>query len=146
MKITIKCDTAKVMAVMRALDAGFRDFRPLLKEIGKIQLVSADDSFKTRGANLGKPWANLKMDTVKQKMRIGRNVDILQRTGRMRRGFAITKLTNNELNVENSVLYFRYHQLGTRKMPQRQMLGHSPELVKKHKIAFVDYTLKLIDK
>lgn len=111
MKIVVKCDTTKVMSVMRALDAGFRDFRPFLREVGKIQLDSADESFKTRGANLGKPWENLKVDTIKQKMRIGRNIDILQRTGKMRRSFGISKLTNNELNIENPVLYFRYHQL-----------------------------------
>jgi len=144
MKIQIKCDTTKVAGIMRALDEGFRDFRPLLKEIGAIQLKSADESFKTMGNNLGKPWAHLKTDTIKQKMRMGNNVGILQRTGKMRRSFAITKLTNNELNIENPVLYFRFHQLGTRKMPQRQMMGHSRELKQRHKIAFVDYTLKLI--
>lgn len=62
----------------------------------------------------------------------------------MRRSFRLTKLTKNEINIENEMTYFKYHQLGTRKMAQRQMLGHSPAMIKRHKIAFVDYTLKLI--
>ena len=144
MRIKINLDRAKIDGVLRALDAGFRDFKPLLKDIADIQLKSADETFKTRGVNLGKPWANLKTATVKQKMRIGKNIDILQRTGKMRRSFRMSKLTNNEVNVENSVEYFKYHQIGTKNMPRRQMLGHSPAMIKRHKIAFVDYTLKLI--
>jgi phage gpG-like protein len=79
-------------------------------------------------------------------MRIGKNIDILQRSGKMRRSFAISKLTKNELNIENKIEYFKYHQLGTRKMPQRQVLGHSPAMIKRHKIATVNYVLKLIQK
>ena len=144
MQITINLDRSKVDGVIKALNDGFNDFRPLLKEIGSIQLKSADESFKTRGTNLGKPWAALKTRTVKEKIRIGKNIDILQRTGKMRRSFAVSKLTKNELNIENKIEYFKYHQLGTKRMPQRQMLGHSAAMIKRHKIAFVDYTLKLI--
>lgn len=111
MQIRINLDDSKVQNVLRSLKEGFSDFRPFLKEIGKIQLESADESFKTRGANLGKPWSNLKSATVRQKIRAGKNIDILQRTGKMRKSFKISKLTSNELNIENYVDYFKYHQL-----------------------------------
>jgi len=64
----------------------------------------------------------------------------------MRKSFRVSKITKNELEIENTVKYFKYHQLGTRKMPQRQMLGHSPALIKRHEIATIDYILKLIKK
>lgn len=79
-------------------------------------------------------------------MRIGRNIDILQRSGKMRKSFRVSKLTKNEIEIENTVKYFKYHQLGTRNIPQRQMLGHSPEMIKKHEIATIKYVLNLIQK
>lgn len=64
----------------------------------------------------------------------------------MRRSFRVSKLTKSELEIENSVKYFKYHQIGTNRIPQRQMLGHSPALIKRHEIEFIDYILKLIQK
>ncbi len=131
---------------MKSLEEGFADFRPLLKNISKVQLDSADETFKTRGKNLGQPWQSLKIATIKSKLRVGKNVDILQRSGTMRRSFRVSKLTKDELEIENSVKYFKYHQIGTSRIPQRQMLGHSPALIKRHEIEFIDYILKLIQK
>lgn len=145
-QIRVNLDRSKVDSVLKALDKAFADFSPLLKEIAKIQLKSADDTFKTRGVELGKAWAPLKTRTVREKMRIGKNIDILQRSGTMRRSFRLSKLTKNEINIENAIKYFKYHQLGTKNIPQRQMLGHSPAMMKRHKIAFVDYLLKTIQK
>jgi len=87
MQIRVNLDRSKVDSVLKALNDGFNDFKPLLKEISKLQLKSIDEAFKTRGVNLGKAWAPLKLATVKQKIRIGKNIDILQRSGRMRRSF-----------------------------------------------------------
>lgn len=146
MDIRVTVDTSKVDSVVKSLNEWFTDFRPLLKDISKVQLDSAQESFKTRGKNLGTPWARLKVPTIRQKIRIGKNIDILQRSGTMRKSFRVSKITKNELDIENTIHYFKYHQLGTRKMPQRQMLGHSPALIKRHEIATIDYILKLIKK
>lgn len=146
MEINIVCDDSKIQGLLKSIDAGFEDFSPFLKEIGKIQLAGADEAFKTRGANLGQPWAPLKLSTVKEKIRIGKNVDILQRTGRMRKSFRISKVTKNELEIENPVEYFKKHQIGIGKLPQRQMLGHSPAMIKRHQIAANQYVLNLIRK
>lgn len=146
MDIRITVDDNKVQWVVESLNNGFTDFRPLLKDISKVQLESAQESFKTRGKNLGKTWDRLKLPTIKQKIRIWKNIDILQRSGTMRKSFRVSKMTKNELEIENSIHYFKYHQLWTRKIPQRQMLGHSPALIKRHEIATIDYILKLIKK
>lgn len=122
MDIKIVVDDSKVQGIMKALDNAYKDFRPFLRDISRVQLDSADESFKTRGTNLGRAWERLAISTVKQKIRIGKNIDILQRSGTMRRSFDITKLDTNELEIGNSIKYYKYHQLGTRKMPRRQML------------------------
>lgn len=146
MDIRIKVDTSKVDSVVKSLNEWFTDFRPLLKDISSVQLESAQESFKTRGRNLGTPWERLKVATIRQKLRIWKNVDILQRSWTMRKSFRVSKMTKNELEIENSIHYFKYHQLGTKKIPQRQMLGHSQALIKRHEIATINYILKLIQK
>lgn len=85
MDIKISVDTDKVQSVLKSLNEGFADFKPFLKDISKVQLDSADEAFKTRGKNIGQPWERLKVSTVKRKLKIGKNIDILQRTGKMRR-------------------------------------------------------------
>lgn len=146
MDIKINVDDDEVQGILEALDRAYKDFRPYLKEISKVQLDSADESFKTRGTNLGRAWDRLAISTTKRKIRIGKNIDILQRTGTMRKSFRVEKLDPNELEIGNTVKYYKYHQQGTKKMPQRQMLGHSPALIKQHEIAFIDYILKTIKK
>lgn len=146
MDIRITVDSSKVNNVVASLNKWFDDFRPLLKDISKLQLESADEAFKTRGKNLGQPWERLKIPTIKQKLRIWKNIDILQRSGTMRKSFRVKNITKNELEIENTIKYFKYHQIWTRKMPQRQMLGHSPAMIKRYEIATIDYILKLIQK
>lgn len=146
MQIKINVDDSRVQWVVKSLTEWFTDFRPLLKDISKVQLQSAQEAFKSRWKNLGQPWQRLKMATVKQKIRMWKNIDILQRSGTMRKSFRVSKITKNELEIENTVKYFKYHQIGTWKIPKRQMLGHSPALIKKHEIAAINYILKLIKK
>lgn len=146
MDIKIICDDSKIQWVVRVLTEWLSDFRPLLKDISKVQLQSADESFKTLWRNLGQPWEKLKIASVRQKIKIWKNAWILQRSWTMRKSFKVSKITKNELEIENSVEYFKFHQLWTRKMPQRQMLGHSPDLIKKHETATIQYILKLIQK
>ncbi len=146
MDIKIIVDDDKMQWIIKSLNAWFTDFSPLLKDISKLQLQSADESFKVRWKNLWTPWARLKLPTIKEKLRIWKNIDILQRSGKMRKSFWVSKITKNELEIENKIDYFKYHQLWTRRIPQRQMLWHSPVLIKRHEIATIDYILKLIQK
>lgn len=146
MDIKIIIDDSKIQWVVKALNDWFSDFKPLLREIWKVQLKSADESFKTRGKNIWMPWEKLKIATTRQKLRIWKNIDILQRSWTMRKSFRISKLTNNEIEIENTMKYFKFHQLWTKKIPQRQVLWHSNEMIKRHQIATIDYVLKLIQK
>lgn len=148
MEIKITCDSSKVDGVVRSLNEWLSDFRPLLKDISKLQLESAQESFKTRWKNLWQPWERLKIPTIRQKIKIWKNIDILQRTGKMRKSFRVSKITQNELEIDNTIDYFKYHQSNEprKKLPRRQMLWHSPALIKRHEIATIDYILKLIQK
>lgn len=146
MDIKINVDDKKIWQVMNSLENWFTNFKPFLKDISTLQLQSADESFKTRWRNLWKPWEKLKLETIKEKLRIWKNVDILQRTGKMRKSFRVSKLTRNELEIENTAKYFRYHQRWGKYLPKRQVLGHSAILIKRHEIAFIQYVLKLIQK
>jgi len=146
MNIKINVDDNEIQKILKVLDEWFKDFKPLLKDIWKIQLKSADESFKTNWKNLWKSWARLKLPTIKQKLRIWKNIWILQRSWKMRKSFKISKITKNELEIENTVKYFKYHQLWWKKLPKRQMLWHSKTMIKKHEIATIDYILKLIQK
>ena len=49
-------------------------------------------------------------------------------TGAMRNSFRRTATTLGVL-IDNKQPYFPYHQLGTRKMPQRRILGVNEEVV-----------------
>ena len=146
MDIKINCDSKKAEWIIKSLSYWYANFKPLLKDFSTIQLASADESFKTRWKNIWMPWQRLKIATTKQKIRIWKNIDILQRTGKMRKAFKVSKLTSHELEIENTMSYFKYHQLWTKKIHQRQVLWHSPVLIKRYEIAYIDYILNLIQK
>jgi phage gpG-like protein len=89
-----------------------KNLRPVFEKFRNYYRAEIDDNFKARGGAFGN-WQRRKKSYPHS---------ILEKTGRMRKGFTST-ISTDELVFRNSRSYFRFHQLGTRKMPARKMWG-----------------------
>jgi phage gpG-like protein len=81
--------------------------------------------FDSGGKELGASWKKLANKTVIQKIRLGLNNGTLKRTKRLYGSFVTKKKNRIELVIgakgkEEDKL--RYHQLGTKKIPKREVL------------------------
>lgn len=65
-------------------------------------------------------WASLRPSTIRQKMRIGKEVPLV-RSGHMRDGFT-QFYSNDNAGVGNEVEYSKFHHFGTSKMARRELL------------------------
>ena len=97
--------------------------------IGNIDLDAISEiSDKVEGKTLKKPWKALKASTLRQKAAAGfGSKGILERTGTLRKGFA-KKVSRFKVRVFNPVNYFKFHQLGTPKLPKRIMITSTENL------------------
>lgn len=143
------------------------DFKKPLKKSSKILLAEQQENFDKQGAiyqgggfvrtggafssggrtttRFG-PWAPLSPSTRDDRSRQGYNParPILQRTGKLRKGFRRTTLNTKELEIENKVEYGIYHQTGTKKMPQRRIIGFSRKSITAIKIIFTKHIAGII--
>lgn len=89
----------------------------------------------------GKSWQKLAESTKKQRKKLGYGASrpILERTGKLKNGFRITKSNDDEGVIENNVSYAKYHQTGTKKMPQRRIMGFSNKSVAAIRIEFLNH-------
>jgi len=141
--------TGNVNMILNTIKA-LKNFTPALKQIRKMQLRQIDEAFKVSGKNItGESWKPLRPNTVKQKISSGFLTNILVRTNKMRRSFKDIKLNKNTLQITSvGVPYFAQHQLGKSgstfkaKLPRRQMLGHSPKMIKDALKITSDYIIK----
>ncbi len=130
--ITFTLDTKAAEKIMRGLQEGLRDFRPVLKEASTYQLGKVEKQFDTEGAEITGKWKDLEAKTIRSRIAAGYGAGpALTASGRMRKSVKQQKLTAKELNIGSNVSYFKYHQTGTDKMTQRQVLGHSKEMTEK---------------
>lgn len=101
------------------------DLRPLFDAFGDYMLERIDKRFRYEG--LPKRWAPLAPATLRDKARQGyAGRGILQRTGRLRRGFRAVS-TPRTLQIINrrsvrGVNLYQVHQHGTRTIPARRMV------------------------
>jgi len=102
---------------------------PHLKLIGLQMLKSTDKTFKAEGRP---KWADL-ADSTKARRRRGpratRKIMILQDTGQLKRSmtYEIKKPSIVRWGPSRIAPYGIFHQLGTRKMPQRKFIDMYPE-------------------
>jgi len=83
-------------------------------------LGSIDRNFTAEGRP--NRWASLKPTTIQDRFRQGYGAGpILQRSGKLRKSFR-SNAGKDYLRITNNVRYFKYHQTGTKKMPQRIMI------------------------
>ena len=79
------------------------------------------DVFGTEGRYIGQRWTRLSPSYATWKSKRYPGKGILEATGRMRGNFK-TKVSSTRAVLSNPTSYFKYHQLGTRKLPQRVVL------------------------
>jgi len=114
-----------------------------LGKAGDLLLDKFDDNFNTEGKTLRKPWKALKASTVRQKAAMGYgSKGILERTGKLRKAFE-KKVSRFKVRVFNDTPYYKYHQLGGKHLPQRQMI-RSTENIKQDVIEIFRKDLKKI--
>jgi phage gpG-like protein len=101
---------------LRRLEEKARDTRAVARRAGSYMLKETDRTFEAGGRPR---WKRLAPSTVKQR---GSSGPILQRSRELRRGFQIQYLAGGGFRITNRVFYFRFHQLGTKRVAQRKML------------------------
>lgn len=127
-KITVDGDerlVKKFMAINLYLTGKLK--KPLTRA-GDLLLKEFDDNFDTEGGTLNKKWKKLAASTLRQKAAAGfGSKGILERTGRLRSGFK-KKVRKFSVRVSNPVEYFKFHQLGSSKLPKRVMISETENI------------------
>lgn len=85
--------------------------------------------FGSEGMYMGRPWKPLAASTIQNRLALGFGAGpILQRTGKLKSSIKMVFKSSREARWKGTVDYYKYHQMGTSKMPARQILGWSPEM------------------
>jgi phage gpG-like protein len=98
-----------------------------LREAAEVVVSESLRNFNDQGFTYNQSWDPLKASTRRQRERLGFNGarPILVRTGKLKRGTRITKVSSSEAVIENKERIAPYHQYGTDRMVKRQILGVS---------------------
>lgn len=144
--LTFKLHDREAQRILKNLQSGISDFKPALELTRKYQLKEIENQYKTEGRKiLGKKWQSLKRRTIQARIRAGFGAGpILTASGKMRKSHKKKKLTKNTLEIENKTPYYKYHQQGAKKIPQRQVMGHSDKMIKDVVDIFTKYLRKLL--
>lgn len=148
MQIDVKTDFKAAEKLMQNAIKIFSDLSPVMKKIGEFQKKEVDEAFKVAGKNInGAPWAPLAPSTLKQKLKSGFQSQILVRTGALRGSFSVSEVGKDKLKISSSgVDYYKYHQMGTGRMPRRQILGHGSKGKERTAEIFREEIIKKITK
>ncbi len=115
----------EVLRKLNALGAKLTDFKSALTQIGnELTSYYSGSAFDSEGSDFGTPWAQLSPATQVYKAKhFGAYASLpLMATGKMRSSFR-SQATAMSLTIDNTAPYFKYHQLGTSKLPRRRMLA-----------------------
>lgn len=97
----------------------------------------------TSGTRFGQRWAALSAPYSARKASIWGNKPILEASGKMRRGYR-DEIRNDYGKISNPTPYFKFHQLGTRKMPERVMMKIDETRQRRILKFFSDYIHKTV--
>jgi len=110
---------------LRMVADSVQDMRPAFKKVSaKLKNTFEDDVFMTEGSVIGSRWQPLSPAYRQWKARNYPGRGILQRTGRMQKGFRST-FGKDYSEISNKVDYFKYHQSRiprSRGLPRRPMM------------------------
>lgn len=89
-----------------------KNLTPAMKNFNEYYRREIDSNYNSRGSLFG-GWKRRKRAYPHP---------ILSKTGRMKRSFR-SDVREQSVEISNDARYFRFHQLGTRKLPKRKMWG-----------------------
>lgn len=124
MRLSFELDTRQATKALSALAGNLEDLRKPLEQSGNDLLqFFGYEVFETQGAVNGSAWRRLAASTLKMRQnrwgyykQAPRRTDrILIWTGRLQDGFR-KQVGKDILVIRNDVEYFKYHQLGQRRM------------------------------
>jgi len=150
--LTFTIDDTMVKKKLNKVVKGFSDYTKAFDNAGKDLLgFYSKDVFNSQGKDAGEAWRGLSSATLF--MRANRRGyykqspkttnKILIWTGRLQDGFK-KEVRKDRLRIYNTVPYFKYHQSGSGKAPQRRMLAISNKVVEKVEKAFLEYVLTTV--
>ncbi|NER97508.1 MAG: hypothetical protein F6J86_27275 [Symploca sp. SIO1B1] len=120
--ISIEFDGRQTKAILKRYKSRVRNLENPLRGWGNWMEQETERQFATETDPDGVRWAALAPSTLAQKRRLGYPDSILTRTGKMRRSVNSVADARGVL-IGVDVPYAIFHQQGTRKMPQRRILG-----------------------
>ncbi|MGL5926336.1 phage virion morphogenesis protein [Chroococcidiopsis sp.] len=120
--IKIEVTQDKTAAMLKSFKSKVRDLSPPLEGFANYLKKETEQQFEQEKDPEGDRWANLAPSTLTQKRRLGYPDKILTRTGKMRKSVRVA-VSNRNLIFAIATPYATYHQEGTKKMPQRKILG-----------------------
>lgn len=142
--IEVKLNSEEVKIKIERIKKALQDFTPALKMISEYQKSQVNEAFNVGGKNIAGAWPKLTSGSLTQKLKAGYQQVILVRTGALRESFAVSGLTNLSVKITSKDPKFKFHQLGTRKMPKRQILGHSDAMKARALTIAAAYLIKII--
>jgi phage gpG-like protein len=123
MSFTIEIDgDQRIVQKLGSLNTLVKDPQQQLTETGDLLIQEFEDNFPVEGKRLESPWQELTAETIAQKIRMGYgSKGILERTGALKKAFtkSVSKL---KVTVTNTATYYKYHQLGTKYIPERTII------------------------
>lgn len=132
--LRIQIDDRDVRAAFTRLQRAANDLTPAFADIGEYVSRRVDEGFRREQDWYGVPWAPLSPKTIKRKQ-AGRPPAIqkkLQNTGLFRAGFSyqvgphFVEVNSNRVTKSGIPLHI-LHQLGTRRMPKREVLPNEQQ-------------------
>ena len=134
-------EVRRVLSKLRTETSSLNQFFSIMEKQVRQDI---DNQFTSEGAYMGTPWQDLKLSTIQQRISAGFYGPILQRTGKTKRSIMFTRSRINQMKWTGTSKAYKYHQLGTRKMVRRQILGWSPGMIRNTEQTFRNYIISLL--
>ena len=127
----IQTEADGVLRILAETEARTRNWRPALNEAALFLERETRQNFLKQQDPDGNPWKPLAESTLKSKLRRRAPRAILRDTSTLVSGIAARPASRNQVSVETTAgaEYGIWHQLGTRRMPQRRYMGFSQRYI-----------------
>lgn len=132
--LRIQIDDRDVRAAFTRLQRAANDLTPAFADIGEYVSRRVDEGFRREQDWYGVPWVPLSPKTIKRKLsqRPPAIQKKLQNTGLLRASFSyqvgphFVEVNSNRV-TKNGIPLYILHQLGTRRMPKRELLPNEQQ-------------------